>query len=440
MAHEPDSLDVAIALCLGGLVFLLLKRAISMLAAVSRWLTYSDSLPLPQMDYGVLPMVKVHHIETDPRRRARCLKHLLKANHVNYSIVYNKLRLSNQTAHLLASAYTLGAGEDRLNELYGKEIRSLEPWAPSPAEIVDADWRNFVGDRSYQRAYVDFFEDKLAMKFGYDWKLQVQQLFFNPGRGDKSLLHGLIGGLGHPLVHLGFAYEFDSKEIAMESLALACIQQNFLQKYASDATYTRPSEQSSSSPTILLHRLSRDERFQRLPDSPDSGHLEAFFDQHVDLAMEYWNAWKLCDELQQFSMSQEAAVALLLGTWDARTKSYNFFVAHLLAASHGVRVLLPNLAPQYRVALMRDWWLLVIAVYIMIGRPQFAPSKITESDLGGKDWAHVTRRAISISWSQDGHFLKCIRAIREAARTWGDLDGKYLCAAVTFVDTFSGWS
>ncbi|PHH65518.1 hypothetical protein CDD81_2298 [Ophiocordyceps australis] len=408
----------------------------SMLTAVSRWFVTSP----PKSSHGVLPAVKVHQIETDPRRRSRCLKHLLKANHVNYSIVYNKLRLSNQTAHLLASAYYMGASEDRLNKLYEAETRNLEPWKPSPAEIVDSDWRDFVGDRRYQRAYVDFFEDKLAMKFAYDWKLQIQHLLFGADQGDQSLLHGLIGGLGHPLVHLGYAYEFDSKEIAMESLALACIQQNFLQKYASDASFIRPSTQPSNSPLHLLHRLSRDERFQRLPDSPDSSHLEAFFDQHVDLAMEYWNAWKLDGEIEQFKLSQEAAVALLLGTADARTKSYNFFVAHLLAASHGVRVLLPNFAPQYRVALIRDWWLLVIAVYIMIGRPRFASLKMTERDLGGKDWAHVKGRAIGISWRQDGHFLKCIRAMGGAASTWGDPDRTYLCAAVTFVDTFNGWS
>ena len=32
-----------------------------------------------------------------------------------------------------------------------------------------------------------------------------------------------------------------------------------------------------------------------------------------------------------------------------------------------------------------------------------------------------------------------IRAMRDAARTWGDEQGKYLTAAVTFVDRFDGW-
>lgn len=33
-----------------------------------------------------------------------------------------------------------------------------------------------------------------------------------------------------------------------------------------------------------------------------------------------------------------------------------------------------------------------------------------------------------------------IRAMREAARVWGDDDKRYLSAAVTFVDNFLGWT
>lgn len=32
-----------------------------------------------------------------------------------------------------------------------------------------------------------------------------------------------------------------------------------------------------------------------------------------------------------------------------------------------------------------------------------------------------------------------IRAMREAARTWGDVHEKYLAAAVRFSDDFEGW-
>jgi len=33
-----------------------------------------------------------------------------------------------------------------------------------------------------------------------------------------------------------------------------------------------------------------------------------------------------------------------------------------------------------------------------------------------------------------------IRAMREAARTWGDVHERYLASAVRFVDDFKGWT
>ncbi len=138
-----------------------------------------------------LPSVEIHQVETDPSRRARCLKHLLKANHVNHSVVYHDLKFDNHCPHILCSAYLLGANELQLNAIYEEEIKQLEPWRPSPQEIVDGDWRDFLGDKKYQRAYMDFFEDKLVMHFAYDWKKVVGHFLFE---GPCPLFHGLIGG------------------------------------------------------------------------------------------------------------------------------------------------------------------------------------------------------------------------------------------------------
>jgi hypothetical protein len=93
--------------------------------------------------------------------------------------------------HLLGSAYILGSNVDQLQAIYDEESRSLEPWPASPAEITDADWREYLGDKKYQRAYVDFFEDELALKFEYNWSKVVEEYLFN---GDQPLINGLIAG------------------------------------------------------------------------------------------------------------------------------------------------------------------------------------------------------------------------------------------------------
>ena len=47
--------------------------------------------------------VEVHDVETRHEKRARTLKHLLKLNHANHSIVYHNLQFHNHMPHVPAS-------------------------------------------------------------------------------------------------------------------------------------------------------------------------------------------------------------------------------------------------------------------------------------------------------------------------------------------------
>lgn len=138
-----------------------------------------------------IPPPEQHDVEADTDKRLRCLKHLLKANHVNYAIIYNNLRFDNHNAHILCSAYLLGASDDQLRDIYDKEVQTLEPWTQSPCEIIEEDWTEYLGDRRYQRAYIDFFEDQVVHSFSYDWKKLLEHYMFH----DKNrLVYGLFGG------------------------------------------------------------------------------------------------------------------------------------------------------------------------------------------------------------------------------------------------------
>jgi len=86
-----------------------------------------------------------------------------------------------------------------MNKIYDEESKELEEWKDSPAEVTDKDWREFLGDKRYQRAFVDFFEDELALKYDYDWKEVVNEYLYS---GKEPLINGLIGGLGHRM-HMG---------------------------------------------------------------------------------------------------------------------------------------------------------------------------------------------------------------------------------------------
>jgi len=374
----------------------------------------------------VIDPVEVQNIDSLPDKRPRTLKHLLRANHLNHSIIYHNLQFDNHTPHILCSAYWFGAQPEQLHHIYEAEAKTLEPWRPSPSELTQEDWRDFLGDKRYQRAYVDFFEDALAMRHAYNWRRVVDEYMFG---GENPLVNGLIGGrkylivvhqiaalsaspaytvcfvVGHPLIHLGYAYEFDNREIAMEALGLAAVQYNFLHKYTDDSSYTKKSPFRSTSPVELLGKLADDDRFTHMFDEPGFDNIEPLFQKHEELVLEYWNAWEISDPVKQFQESQEAAVALLVATVPPGTHSYNFFVCHILTTSHAVRILLPFIPTKFHISLVRQWWLLTLAVYIAELRPKIDPDNVS-TDLKGKSWKYVEHQVLNVEWSTDAHFVK----------------------------------
>ena len=170
--------------------------------------------------------VPVHDVETLSDKKGRRLKHLLKLNHANYSILFNHLRFHNHSPHILGSAYLLDGSTNHLNTIYDDIAHhdNLEPWEPSPGEIALHDYREYLSKREYQRAWVDFFEDQL-LENDYKWKSVVTKFLFETGPKSEPnpapMFHCLTAGLGHPLIHLGYAFELNSKEVAMEALGLA---------------------------------------------------------------------------------------------------------------------------------------------------------------------------------------------------------------------------
>jgi hypothetical protein len=77
---------------------------------------FSSFLPLgiPKFGFGKtahsgipinIPSVQVHDSETASDKRGRSLKHLLKLNHVNFSILYHHLQFHNHTPHVSIATY-----------------------------------------------------------------------------------------------------------------------------------------------------------------------------------------------------------------------------------------------------------------------------------------------------------------------------------------------
>ena len=184
---------------------------------------------------------------------------------------------------------------------------------------------------------------------------------------------------------------------------MAATSYNFLHKYLDDSSYTKTSTYSTTSPLEILHKIAEDKRLDGLFDDKGAANLGPLFENHENLVLEHWNAWRIDDPKKQFQDSQEAAVALLVRTVSPGTHAYDFFIVHLLTSSHAVRILLPLIPKKFHVSLVRQWWLLTIAIYICQLRPKFDDDIEVKPNKG---WKYVETKAISGPWAQDAHYVK----------------------------------
>lgn len=229
----------------------------------------------------------------------------------------------------------------------------------------------------------------------------------------------------------------------MEALAMTASSYTSLHKYLDDPVYTQPSTPNlaSNSPLEILHKIHSDTRLNGLYDNHTGNQTANVIEDHEEIVLEYWNAWTLEDPMKDFEYSQEAAVALLVGTVPPEGHNYDFFLVHLLTTSHAIRVLLPLIPVRHHYNLVRQWWLLTVMTYIGQLRPQINEEWLSvDSQEPSKDWRYAEDKAVNGKWATDAHFVKAVRAIKEVAETWGDEEGRYRGAAVKFVDGFTGWT
>jgi hypothetical protein len=396
--------------------------------------------------------VDTHDIETASDKAGRRLKHLIKLNHAEHSILYHSLRFHNHSPHILGSAYLLKGSADHLDNVYDDISKhdNLEPWKDSPAEIAEHDYRDHLGQRDYQRAWVDFFEDQLV-ETGYDWKAVVDRYLFATGpKGSPNayaIFDTIVAGLGHPLIHLGYGYELTSREVVMEALGLAA---TCYDTQIADLS-TRPPPKHIENPTSdlfeIFNHVQNDSRFDKLFTVPGGDNLSNLLadPKLVDILLSYLHSWTITEPTKQFSQSQHLASLLVIATspnLPSAGHGYDFFLVHLLTTSHAIRILLPFFPANTHMRLVKQWLLITLAIYIAQMRPSLLEAAEAQKsyDVKGRDWKFVEETSLHGKWKFDAHFVKGCRAMLEGAKTWGDKDQWFLKCAVRLADEFDGWA
>lgn len=381
---------------------------------------------------------------------SRRVKHLLEVNHIAYSILYNNNRFHNHSPHFLAAAYLLGASAKQLDTIYNDAVNraTLEPWTPSSHTITLDNHRDQLGKGEYQRAWVDFFDNQVqATDHSDQWQRVVTKFLLETGPKDNinsaPLLHCLTADLGHPLIHLGYAFELNSREVAIEALSL--IATCYDPQLAS--LLTAPSPSTSSPSSDLFDILSGVYNDKTLPSftHPGDKNIRSILSspQHLNAIISHLNAWTIADHTAQILQVQRAASLILISTSpQLGGHGYDFVLVHVLTTAHALAAILAHLPAEHHATVLREWLLMTILTYTAQKRPKLDPASIRDFELRGRGWEFVRGQALEGKHASDAHFVKACHAMMiRSETTFGgeDEDDWFLRCAVRFASEFEVW-
>jgi len=367
----------------------------------------------------LLPPVENHHISSSHDPSAQALHKIIMENHAKHNIMWDMgmfpINIPDEhrnlavhtlhTYHHVSSLYMLGAPPEKLHEVYTTDLMKMVEWPKPQLHLTKDNWRQHLGNKAHAAEYIDFFTRELAAHHG-DWKKVIQMYLFE---GAEPLANGLVGDLTHPLIHLGYAYEMQSKELGMEALVLAAIHYHDLHRYLDDDDEEddRPTpslENACAGPMDVIRRIRHDGRLDGAVSEQGRQNIAPLFKDYEAVMLEHWNSWNSATSVvEQLRDAYDFSVALLIGAG----KPFDFFILHVLTAIQALRAIVPEVPERWQRKLIRQWWLFAVTVYVIQMRPRIDTDTIDAFELKeGEDWEWVRKMAVESPASLDAHYVK----------------------------------
>ncbi|KAI9250765.1 hypothetical protein BY458DRAFT_22457 [Sporodiniella umbellata] len=145
---------------------------------------------------------------------------LLLKNNKDFHIFFNEKKFHNHFVHHLLAAYSLGASKEKLQEIYEIHAPVQRPLKPSVIKITRDNYKQYLGKADSYASFLTFFQSEVD-HFGM---LDTVRRWVWHG----DFLARTIGGLLHPLIHIGYGLEFELAGVVAEGLSMAaCTENNY---------------------------------------------------------------------------------------------------------------------------------------------------------------------------------------------------------------------
>lgn len=361
------------------------------------------------------------------------LNKLLSHSFANYQLLYNELSFHNHNAHHLGSLHLLGASDEQLETTYETMCKELDPYEKSPEEITSTNWRKHLGDKHFCQSYRDFFHQQLSNNQSNNWQKKFIEFLLDTPQ--QAMINGVIGGLAHPLIHIGYAYELDHELVGAEALGMTAVCYNYLHEVIDRL---QPPKSPSKTALEIFKAIHTDDQLP-IYDKPGVNQLEPTVKNQSSRLFSYYNQWKINKD--NLSQSLEELFDLSVYIFGATHKpveiEFDFFLLHLLTSMHAIRIIHSHLNnPELLQSILQQFFFFAIAIYIAQLRPEIN-ERLTDDyqiDAEKSNWKYIIDRTLNTKLVDDAHAVKAVRALRDAEEIYGKKNGLYMKTAAKMVD------
>ena len=336
------------------------------------------------------------------------------------------------TAHHLGSLYLLNATTDRIEELYKGMHDEFNRYEPSPHAITRTNWQELLGDKRFCKAYQDFFDQELTTS-GDHWQQRFLELLLENQK--SPMINGVVGGLAHPLIHIGYAYELNSRVVACEALTLSAVCYNYLH----DVIDKLQLPKFGSKPALEIFQDLRSDDGMPMFDAPGVNNIESSVKESTDLVLAHYNEWSI--DANNIAEAIEELFDLSVYLYGATHKPdqvyFDFFLLHLLTSMHAIRTIHSHVNDHQVVEhILLQFFYFASIVYIAQLRPKIDRALIHDYKVDDtkNNWNYVIERTVNTELAEHSHFVKVIRTLKDAEAVYGVKNGLYLKTAVKTID------
>ncbi|KAL4933814.1 questin oxidase family protein [Aspergillus undulatus] len=354
---------------------------------------------------------------------AKAANEVLQEDLEKHHVYFNNMGFHNHIAHHILTIYALGASPSEIKAAYDRNKTYQRRRMPVHESVVqdlhdNEKFRSSLGKEKNYENFLEFFQREIEQK---GTESVLNGYLFSGDENAESMMARLVGGLLHPIIHLGFGIEFNQPAIIAEALAQTAIHDDWtgpMFLFPVEKAAGGVGKRGSKTMLQLLEEARTDRKLASSVHWEDGNKLrDGVLKRAPEEMIKYASQWTVSEEQMQEKFAEMVDTSVYFTSASQRPSKkvkFDFFYIHAVNSSifYSKILALPFLDTRTRIRLLEWKGRMDLLMYISRNAPELYLDRITKYPVSS-DWDTIVSQSRHHP-QDDGHLSKLVRALRNA--------------------------